>query len=128
MDTVYKVIGIAVMTAIIAVMLRKTHPEFAIMTSILAGIFIFYLIFDSLSYIVANINNLVSQAGIDSDIVAVVLKICGIAIVSEYFCNIIADTGETATAKKAELATKIIIFAMTIPIVYKVVENVFSIF
>ena len=128
MEAVYKIIGLAAVGAVIAVILKKNNPEFAVMTSILTGICIFYIVSDSLSYVIESINYMVSEAGIDSDIIGLVLKICGIGIVSEYFCSIIADTGEAALAKKAELATKIIIFGMTIPIAVKVIENVFAIF
>ena len=128
METVYKIIGISIAGAVISLMLKKNNPEFAVMTSILTGIFIFYLILDSLSYVITSINNLISETGIDSDIMAVVLKICGIGIVSEYFCNIISDAGEAAIAKKAEMAAKIIILVMTIPIAVKVVEGIFGLF
>ena len=128
METVYKIIGISLTGAVISLILKKNNPEFAVLTSILTGIFVFYLIYDSLSYVVSNINSLISNAGIDSDIIGIVLKICGIGIVSEYFCNIISDAGETAIAKKAAMATKIIILVMTIPIAVKVVEQIFGIF
>ena len=128
METVYKIIGISVIGTVIALLLKKNNPEFAVLSTILTGIFVFYLIFDSLSYVISSINNLISAVGIDSDIIGVVLKICGIGLVSEYFCSIISDAGETAIAKKAEMAAKIIILAMTIPIVIRVVEGIFEIF
>ena len=128
MEAVYKIIGISVIGTVIALILKKNNPEFAVLSSILTGLFIFYIIYDSLSYAVSSINSLISRAGVDSDIIGVVLKICGIGLVSEYFCNIISDAGETAIAKKAEMAAKIIILVMTIPIVIKVVEGIFAIF
>jgi len=127
METVYKIIGISIIGTVISLTLKKNNPEFAIMTSILTGIFLIYLVYDSLSYVISSINDLISATGIDSDIIGIVLKICGIGIISEYFCSIISDAGETAIAKKAEMAAKIIILVMTIPIIIKVVEGIFDI-
>ena len=128
METVFKIIGISLLGTVISLILKKNNPEIAILTSVLTGIFVIYLIYDSLSYVIININSMISDAGIDHDIIGIVLKICGIGIVAEYFCSIISDAGETAIAKKAEMAAKIIILGMTIPIAVKIVERIFEIF
>jgi stage III sporulation protein AD len=128
MDSVYKIIGISITGAVIAVLLRKENPEFAVLVSIATGIAVLYLVFDSLRYAVAVVNLLVAKTGADSGIVGMVFKICGIGVVAEYFCGVIEDAGETAIAKKAEMAVKAIIFVMTLPLVIKVVENIWSLF
>lgn len=128
MDTVSKIMGIAFVGAILAVFLKEKTPQFSMAVSLVTGIVIFFLIADTLKDAVSGLFEMVSSTGAESAAVALVLKICGIGIVAEYFCNIIADAGEAAIAKKAEFAAKIVIFVMILPLVGKVVDTVWSLF
>jgi stage III sporulation protein AD len=128
MDIILKIIGVAFIGAVISIVLRKNSPEFSILITIATGLVIIYIIYDSLIYVVDSFNYIVSKTSVDSEILSVIIKICGIGIVSEYFCNIIEDAGEIAIAKKAQMATKVVIFVLTIPLIIKVVESVWSLF
>lgn len=128
MDIILKIIGVAFIGAVISIVLRKNSPEFSILITIATALVIIYIIYDSLIYAVDSFNYIVSKAPVDSEILSIIIKICGIGIVSEYFCNIIEDSGEVAIAKKAQMATKVVIFVLTIPLIIKVVESVWSLF
>ncbi len=128
MDTVSKIMGIAIVGAILAVFLKEKTPQFSMAVSLVTGIVIFFLIGETLKEAVLRLSDMVSATGMDSQIVALVLKICGIGIVAEYFCNVISDAGESAIAKKAEFAAKTVIFVMILPLVGKVVDTVWSLF
>jgi stage III sporulation protein AD len=128
MDIVIKIIGVAFIGAVISILLRKNSPEFSILVTVATSLVIIYLIYDSFLYVIDSFNYIVAKTSVDSEILAVVMKICGIGIVSEYFCNIIEDAGEVAIAKKAQMATKVVIFVMTIPLIIRVVESVWNLF
>ena len=128
MELIGKIVGVSILGATIAILLKKTNPEYALMASLATCLVVFYLCVDSLNYVISGVNYIISKSNADREIVGMIFKICGIGIVSEYFCNIIEDTGETAIAKKAQMATKIIIFAMTIPLVMRVVDNIWGLF
>lgn len=128
MDTLAKIMGIAVVGAILAIFLKEKTPQFAIAVSLLTGILIFSLIAARLQLAVNQIQTMVSHAGIEGDTLPLILKILGVGMVSEYFCNLISDAGEGAIAKKAELSAKVIIFLMILPLIGKVVDTVWSMF
>ncbi|MBP3447569.1 MAG: hypothetical protein J6K51_00930 [Clostridia bacterium] len=128
MDTIAKILGIALIGAIIAVFLKERTPQFSILVSLATGILIFLLVSDNIREVIFQVKSIVSSTGMDSESVKLVLKICGIGILAEYFTNVIADAGETAIAKKAEFAAKIIIFVMILPLVGKVVDTVWALF
>ena len=128
MDTIAKILGIALIGAIIAVFLKERTPQFSILVSLATGILIFLLVSDNIREVIFQVKSIVSSTGMDSESVKLVLKICGIGILAEYFTNVIADAGETAIAKKAEFAAKIIIFVMILPLVGKVVDTVWALY
>ena len=57
MDIV-KIVGIGIIAVIIITIIKQYKPEFAIYVSILAGIIIFFMVFENLSGIIDLINDL----------------------------------------------------------------------
>lgn len=55
------------------------------------------------------------------------LKITGLAFLSEFAVSICKDSGESAIASKIEVGSKIIIISMSIPIISSLLELVLKI-
>lgn len=123
-----KIMGIALVSALFCIFLKEKTPQFALVVSFITGMVIFFLIADQLKTVIFQLKEMVNQSGVSSQTVNLILKICGIGIGAEFLCNTIADAGETALAKKAEFAAKIVIFVMILPLVGKVVDTVWSLF
>ena len=128
MDTVAKLTGIAFVGAVSAVFLREKAPQFSMMIALITGIVIFTLIAGELTSILKTMTDYMNASGLESDSVSAVLRISGIGIGAEYFCNVIADAGETAIAKKMEFAAKVVILMLLLPLIGKVVDTVWSLF
>lgn len=127
MDILLKIILTGITATVLSVMLKKDSPVFSLTVSLGAGAVIFFLVSDLLSYAVMSVRTMFLKSGVDSEILANVLKICGIGIVAEYFCSIIADAGEEGIAKKIELASKTVIFVMTLPVILGVINSIWGI-
>ena len=124
---IIKIIGIALIALIIIIILKQYRPEFAIYVSILTGILIILLITDKLSDIVQLLNSIANKASINTEFLALLLKITGIAFLAEFAVSICKDAGEAAIASKVEIGSKIIIIAMSIPIISALLEIVLKI-
>ena len=55
------------------------------------------------------------------------IKITGIAILTEFMVSICKDSGETAIANKVDLGGKVIIMSMSIPIMSSLLETIIKI-
>ncbi|MBR0351278.1 MAG: stage III sporulation protein AD [Clostridia bacterium] len=55
------------------------------------------------------------------------VKITGIAFLSEFAVSICKDSGESAIASKIELGSKVIIVSMSVPIITSLLELVIKI-
>lgn len=128
MDTVAKLTGIAFVGAVSAVFLRERAPQFSMMIALITGIVIFTIIAEELTTILQMMTDYMSASGLESQSVSTVLRILGIGIGAEYFCNVIADAGENAIAKKMEFGAKIVILTLLLPLIGKVVDTVWSLF
>ena len=126
MDVV-KIVGIALVALIIIIVIRQYKPEFAIYISIIAGVMILILGMDKISQIISLLNSLASKASINKEFLILLIKITGIAMLSEFAVSICKDAGESAIASKVEIGTKIIIISMSIPIISSLLEVILKV-
>ena len=124
---IVKIIGVGLVALIIIVILKQYRPEFAMYVSLSAGVIICALIFTKLSGIIEILKNLSSKAAINSQFIALLIKITGIAILTEFAVSVCKDTGETAIANKVDLGGKVIIMSMSIPIMCSLLETIVQI-
>ena len=124
---IIKIIGIALIALIIIIMLKQYRPEYAIFISILTGILILFLVMDKLTGIIQLIQNIEDKFSINMQFISLLIKITGIAFLSEFAVSICKDSGEAAIASKIELGSKIIIISMSIPIISSLLEVILRI-
>ena len=85
------------------------------------------LIIDKLTNIVQLLQSISSKASINNNFLGILLKITGIAFLTEFAVSICKDSGESAIASKIEIGSKIIIISISIPIISNLLEIVIDI-
>ena len=124
---IIKIIGISLLALIIIILLKQYKPEFAIYISLLTGVLILLLVIDQLSQIITLLQSLATKASINSTFLGLLIKITGIAFLAEFAVSVCKDAGEGAIASKIEIGSKIIIIAMSIPIISSLLEIILKI-
>ena len=124
---ILKIIGIGLIALIIIVMLKQYKPEFVIYVSLIAGALILFIVVDKLTGIINLLQSLASKASINTEFLTLLIKITGIAFLSEFAVSICKDAGEVAIANKMEIGEKIIIISMSIPIISSLLEIILKI-
>ena len=124
---IIQITGIAFIATFIIVLLRQYKPEYTIHVSIIAGIIIFGIVLFKLSAVIELIKSLSSSMGVNSKFFTILIKITGIAYLSEFAINICKDSGENATASKVEIASKILIISMSLPILAALLDVISNI-
>ncbi len=119
---IMKIIGVGLIALIIIVIIKQYKPEYAMYISITAGIIIIFLSFSKITAIINLLVNLSKKTGVNAEYLSIILKITGIAILTEFAVNLCKDSGEMAIASKVDFGGKIIIVSMSIPIVSALLE------
>lgn len=119
---IVKIIGVGLTALIIIIILKQYKPEFTVYVSIIAGAIILLMVMDKLSAVVNILSSLANKTGTGSTFLKILLKITGIAILTEFAVSICKDSGETAIASKIDLGGKIIIISISIPIITALLE------
>ena len=124
---IIKIIGIGLIALIVIIIIKQYRPEFAVYVSLIAGALILLLILDKMSGVINLLTNLANKTSINKDFIFLLIKITGIAFITEFAVSICSDAGEKAIASKIEIGSKVIIIAMSIPIITSLLELVIEI-
>ena len=127
MEEIIKIIGIGFIGLVIAIILKQYKPEYALYVSIIAGILILFMVMEKLSGIINLLQSISDKTFINKQFLGILLKITGIAIITEFAVSICSDAGEKAIATKIEIGSKVIIIAMSIPIISSLLELIVEI-
>ena len=123
---IVKVIGVGLIGALVAGLLREERSELYIFAVIAGGALILIILLSSLTDVIAQFGMLVGKSGVDESLFAGVLKIIGIGYVTEYAASLCNDYGVSSIGNKLQLAGKISIFFMTMPIIANLVNVISS--
>jgi stage III sporulation protein AD len=124
---IFQIVAIGIIAVVIILVLKSQKQEIAILVSIITGIVIFLLVAGKLSAILELFNTYINRVNIDSIYFSTLIKIIGIAYVAEFGAEICKDAGENSVASKIELAGKVIIAALSVPILTSLLELMINI-
>lgn len=120
---IWQVVGLALLVTALSVILKQYRPEIALQLTILASVTIFILVLNKIKVIVDLLQSLADQANISSYYLFIVLKIVGVAYLAELGAQICRDAGEGAMAGKVELAAKVGVIVLAVPIIVAITES-----
>lgn len=112
------------MAAFLAMILKEQKPNFAFLLVLFVSTMIFIFLVDHIQAIIHMINKIASNTKVNMVYMETILKIIGIAYITEFASHLTKDAGESALAAKLEFAGKIVILAMAIPILTVLIETI----
>lgn len=113
---IVKISAIGLITAFCVVLLREQKSEIAVLVGIAGGCLILLSLVDYFTEVFSALSHIADQTGIPSGIYKTVLKIISIGYIADFSAGIVEDTGQKALAEKIVLAGKLIIMALSLPI------------
>lgn len=116
MNEIIKIIGVAFITAIAAILLKQTKPELSFVVTITGIIVIFMLLADSLQNTLTIFEQIAKLTGVQSSLIKTLLKIVGVGYLTEFGAGILNDFGSRSIADKVILGGKITIVVLALPI------------
>lgn len=113
---VIKLCGFGLLAVVLSVIVRQLKPENAVFVNIAAGIMILIVAVKLLSPSVKAIGELADSAGISGDFTEILLKALVISYVTALSADCARDAGESALGSKLELAGRVSIAALSLPV------------
>lgn len=124
---IFQIVGLCIVATLLVIVIRSHRPEMALQVSIVTGVIVFFLIAGKLSAVIGMLEGYVKKANIDMAYLTLLLKIIGIAYITEFGAEICKDAGESSIASKIELAGKVTIVFLAVPIITSLLDLVIKI-
>jgi stage III sporulation protein AD len=119
---IVKIVAIAIVCALLCTVLKQYKPEYAIVVQLAASVFILLLVVSAMGDLINAVRELVNGSGIDTEYLTLLLKALGVAVLTQLAADACRDSGETALSNKVELAGKVTILLLCLPLVKAMIQ------
>lgn len=123
---VIKLVGLALISTILCLIIKKDRPEIATFIGILTGVMILLSVTYKFNFIIQSIDELAKKANIPTIYISLIIKLVGIAYLMEFAIQICKDCGEGNIASKLEFGGKIIVMTMSFPILISIIDMILN--
>ena len=100
------------------------NAEYSTLLSIGACLFIVSFIIGRLGNVLDSIDRITGYININMEYISILLKMLGISYICEFATNICKDAGYGAIASNIELAGRVTMVVMSLPILFHVIDMV----
>jgi stage III sporulation protein AD len=121
---ILQAIATGILCAILALTIKKHRPEIALLITLASGVLLFIMILPELAYAVGIFTQLGDMLDGGTRYVGLVLRVIGVAYMAELGASVCADAGESAIAAKIDLAGRVVILVMAMPVVLEIASMV----
>ena len=118
--------GFAVCAAAMALVMRRIRPEAATVLVIAAGTLTGIMVLPQLGQIVSGISALASAGSVQDGYMTQLLKVGGISLLMDFAAQTCRDAGEEGLAMKTELAGRVMLIALALPVMRTLLEQIVS--
>lgn len=114
---IFRIAAIALITAFCVVVLREVKSELAPIVALVGGLVVVLSVINYFSDVFSVISSVAKKAGLAASVVTLLFKVIAIGYVTEFSSSIMDDMGLSSLSDKVTLAGKLIIVAMSLPVV-----------
>lgn len=115
-----KIVSLAILFALIILYLKSIDSQLTLPTTVVASIILLSFAFEALAEAFSFINSLIELTGLNKDLYSILFKITAIGYIVEFGADIVADFGLKSLSDKLIFVGKIVIFSISLPIIYAV--------
>ena len=119
------VMGICIIAAAVAVLLKRYSMEYSLLISLVAGAVIIIMLLEGISGKLRELQNIASLYSAAS-FFWVAVKALGICILTGFIADTCREAGQLSLANKAELAGRCAIFILSVPMLTSLLDTAYE--
>lgn len=120
----FTLVGVGLVAMIMAVTLRQYRPEFALLVSLASGVVILIGVVRGILPVVEQVQTIFQSTQMPAAYLQVLFKALGICFLTQIACDACRDAGEGAIGAKVELAGKVAVLVISLPLFVQVLTIV----
>ena len=119
---IFNVAVFCLICAILSLVLRQYKPEYSLLLSLACSIAVMLFILEGVTQVRDQLDLILQNSLLNGELVVIVFKCLGVCILTELASQTCKDAGEGAIASKVELAGKIALMMMSLPLFLRLLE------
>ncbi len=110
------VCGCAVISSVLAVLLKKQNAEISFILTICSVVFVLTYIISSVVFAVSGIEEIFEKTKLNTVYIEVLLKCVGICFITEFTCNCCKDASQTALSSVVLMSGRVCVLITAFPL------------
>ena len=121
---IIQIVGLGFVVTLLILIIKSQKPELAVQLSLTLAALIFLMVLAKISVVLTLFRDLADRANLSPVYLNTILKVIGIAYVTEFGAQVCRDAGEGAVAGKIEFAGKVLVMVMAVPVLALVLDTI----
>ena len=115
---------LAVVAVIVALTLRPKNAEIALMLTVACSVLILVALLSQARQLIGTVNSIVAASQINTGYIAILLKVVGICLLTEFAVNTCRDAGSQSLAGNVSMAGKLLVTITALPLYTDILNTV----
>ncbi len=124
MASIAQLAGAGVVAALLLSVVRQHSPPFAIALSLAVAVSVLLFLLPDLVEVVRLVQGYALAGGVAESLLGTVMRVLGIAYLTELAAGVCRDAGEASLAQRIELGGKVLILLLALPVLNAVLSLV----
>lgn len=124
---VMRVAGLAMASAVVALVMRRMRPELGLAAALAAGLLLLGMALPRLAQLAEGVRSLALAGGVKDGYMLLLMKVAGISLLMDFAAQTCRDAGEDGLAMKAELAGRVMLLTLALPPLQSLLRLILSI-
>lgn len=121
---IFQYVLLALAAVLVSLVLKQVNRELALILVLVTGIGILVGLLGHIAQIVRLVEDIARRADVGNLHLGTLLRIMGVAYAAEYGAQICKDAGEGSLSVKVELAGKLVILVLSIPLILVILDTI----
>ncbi len=123
---ILKIVIIAIICIFLSSVIKQYNSEIASIISVCGGVIVFIFVCDEMKGVIDFLLSMNDFVSINSDVLKMLIKVVGVGYITEFTADIAEDFGNKVIASKVLLGGKVVVCAMTIPVIKELLSMLFA--
>lgn len=119
-----KIAAIGIVSVFLAMLAGNVKKEYGVLTAIAASVLIFSYGITGLSAVVSRVREFENTVGIAHEYVVILLKLAGIACVSQFAVSLCKDSGQSMIAGQVAFVSRLSMLTVSFPVLEALVRSI----
>ena len=121
---IFALCAVAVISAVMALLLRRQSPQTALLLSLGAGTLILLSVLKNVVLTTQSVSTLLQAGGISAEYIVILFKVLGICFITEFTCDTVTEAGMLSLATNISFAGKVTVLMAALPLFRDVIAAI----